>query len=160
MIDQLQDALSLAGPRTGLAVLLVAFAAGCGGDSGGPERVPVSGTVTLGGQPLPSGLIRFIPDGATTGPASAAVIEQGRYELSDDDGPVPGHHRVEIEATNYLEFAIDDEQAYAAAVTAGQTPLASNPVPMIYNRQSTLTAEVSPEVERTYDYNLQLAGTQ
>ena len=141
-----------------MTVLLAAFAAGCGSGADGPPRVSIAGKVTLDGQPLESGVIRFIPSADSLGPAAAAVIAGGEYELTDEDGPVLGHHRVEIEATNFAEFPIDDEQAYAAAVTAGQQPLAANPIPPAYNRQSTLTADVTGGAGQTFDYNLQPAA--
>ena len=40
-------------------------AAGCSQSSDELPREPVSGTVTLDGQPLASGTIQFSPDGAT-----------------------------------------------------------------------------------------------
>ncbi len=53
-------------------VLLV----GCSGES----LMPVSGDVTLDGNPIEKGTIRFMPvDGV--GPAAEAKIEQGRYEV-------------------------------------------------------------------------------
>lgn len=147
-------------PRSLFAILLSLLAAGCGGDVEGPLRVPVSGTVNVDGQPLESGVIRFIPDGAAGGPAASAVITGGKYELTGTDGPVFGHHRVEIEATNHLDFAIDDEHAYAAAVTAGQTPMASNPIPLIYNQRTTLEADVTDGDGHSFDYDLKVAGLE
>ena len=145
-------------PRALFAILLSLLAAGCGGEVEGPLRAPVSGTVNVDGRPLESGVIRFIPDGAAGGPAAAAVISGGKYELTGADGPVFGHHRVEIEATNHLDFAIDDERAYAAAVTAGRTPMASNPIPLIYNQRSTLEADVTDGDGHQFDYDLKVAG--
>ncbi len=55
-----------------LASLLVTFASGCGGGGKGT----VSGEVTVGGKPLPMGIIVFTPD---SGPAVAAEILDGKY---------------------------------------------------------------------------------
>jgi hypothetical protein len=65
-------------PRVGAAAALVALAlapAGCGGDL--PTR-PVSGTVTIGGQPLKRGAITFV---STVGNKDAymAIIDDGKY---------------------------------------------------------------------------------
>jgi hypothetical protein len=51
-----------------------------------------------------------------------------------------GRHRVEIEATGYHDFAIDDEQAFAEAFQRRpRSPLGQNPVPAAYNERSELT---------------------
>jgi hypothetical protein len=148
-----------AGFRAVLAALLTVLAAGCGAAEEPLSRVPVTGDVTLNGQPLKSGVILFVPDQATAGPAAMAVITDGKYELSETEGPIFGHHRVEIEATSFLDFELDDEQAYAAYATAGGAPIANNPIPANYNRQSTLSAEVTSEDGHEFDYDLQVAGT-
>jgi hypothetical protein len=70
------------------------------------------------------------------------------------DGPVTGSHRVEIEATDYLGFAIDDESAFAAAKKDKHTQLTRNPVPEIYNRKSTLVAEITTEGSKPLQFDL------
>ena len=74
-----------------LAVCHVSMAAhGCSSDSG---KGTVSGTVTLDGQPLQSGLIRFVPvDGQT--PTAEATITDGEFSV---EVPV-GEKRVSISA--------------------------------------------------------------
>lgn len=68
---------------------------GCGGQAGGPERVPVRGQVSYAGEPIQEGKIRFIPE---DGPVAVAEIRDGRY-VADARGGVPvGRHRVVIEA--------------------------------------------------------------
>ncbi len=130
---------------------------GCGGDQG-PARAAVCGSVSLDGRPLASGMIRFIPTGANIGPAAAATITGGVYELPQAAGPVIGAHRVEIEATDYYGFAIDDEAAYVTNVEqkGGRLPL--NPVPPIYNRHTMLTAQVTAEGENQFDFQLSSQG--
>jgi hypothetical protein len=145
--------------RVGLLLAGVALSAtlGCGGTDG-PDRVAVTGTVLLDGQPLSSGVIRFIPTGETHGPAAAATITNGRYETTSEQGPVPGTHRVEIEATGYYGFAIDDEAAYVAQVEKNGGRFPANPVPEIYNRRSTLTAEVAASGQTPLDFALSAAS--
>jgi hypothetical protein len=48
---------------TTLASFFLCFMAGCGG-SGYPAPVPVFGTITLGGKPMESGMVFFVPDDA------------------------------------------------------------------------------------------------
>jgi hypothetical protein len=153
--------LSTAAARGGLWLVLAiaAAATGCGGDEG-PPRVAVSGVVSLDGQPLPSGQIRFIPTGETKGPAAAGTIENGAYQLPQSEGPILGTHRVEIEATGFEGFAIDDETAFAENVERKKGGMPKNPVPEIYNRRSTLTATVSEDGSRTFDFPLSSHGGQ
>lgn len=140
-----------------LAVLvtgLLAFFSGCS-DAEGPERFPVSGSVKLDGNELASGVIRFIPTGGTQGPAASTAVQNGKYQFSDSDGPIAGAHRVEIEATEHLGFAIDDEAAFAKTVMQrGKGGLPKNPIPEVYNRQSTLQANVTADGSLEHNFDL------
>jgi len=65
------------------------------------ELAPVSGTVTLDGQPVSQGLVRLTPDGtrATKGPSGIGVIDaQGTFRVvtAGHDGAVVGSHRVSV----------------------------------------------------------------
>ena len=74
---------------------------GCG--DGRPERLVVSGQVLIDGQPLTYGYVRFVPKGAR--PSSSMLDENGRFTLTcygDEDGVVPGVHRVEVNAGESL----------------------------------------------------------
>jgi len=140
------------GPKIRDGVLLVAHAlsafavllnSGCSGDNG-PVRMAVTGRVILDTEPLNSGVIRFIPAGESAGPGAMAKIVDGEFQFTAQNGPVCGNHRVEVEAGDYLNFEIDDEQAFAEAVRkSGKSPMAKNPVPAAYNSASTLTATVT-----------------
>ncbi len=138
---------------TGAAGFLILFA-GCGG-SDGPIRVPITGTVTLDDSPLLAGVIRFVPTGEVCGPAASTSIVGGEFRFTADDGPVIASHRVEIEATEFQEFAIDDEAAFAAKhEETGMSPLAANTIPSIYNSRSTLAVNVSDSQDQLFTFNL------
>ena len=87
--------------RTSLLLILVVVIAGCN-QSAYP---PVSGKVTMDGEPVPAVTVVFTPVGSasapTPGPYSSGVTdEQGNFTLRtrrDDAGAVPGPHRVGIE---------------------------------------------------------------
>jgi hypothetical protein len=147
--------------RAGLVLpaLALAIVSGCGGDDG-PARVAVRGSVSLDNQPLAAGVIRFIPTGESSGPAAMAVIKDGVYELEPSEGPIVGTHRVEIEATDYLGFAIDDEAAFAQNVEQKKRPPPKNPLPEIYNRRSTLTAVIDSDEPHEFDFPLSSQGGQ
>lgn len=137
---------------TGL--LITFFAIGCGsGDA--LNRQAISGFVSVNGDPLKHGLIRFEPQGTTTGPGVMAEIFEGQFCFSKDNGPVPGTHRVEVEATQFQGFAIDNEAAYTAAVMqTGRSPLGRNPIPAAYNTNSTLTVFVQDSDDQTFPFDL------
>jgi hypothetical protein len=135
-----------------LAIALVC-SSGCSGD--GLARGPITGQVTIGGQPLASGRILFMPVAPNKGPTVSAPIVAGEYTLSRKDGPVAGQNRVEVEANLDLGFAIDDEAAFAQR---GGRPLPPNPVPADFNRNSKLTVEVKPGQGNTFNVTIPAAA--
>ncbi|MBA2114515.1 hypothetical protein [Bremerella alba] len=83
-----------------LAILTVTATLGCSGPvTEGPDRFPLSGTVTYKGAPLPAGKIYFEPDGRkdNSGPMVTAEIKDGKYETPVGKGTVGGAHRVRID---------------------------------------------------------------
>jgi len=79
-------------------VLFVTATSGCGDAGDGLERVSVSGSVTLNGEPVPHGVIRFAPSAETEGPMASAMITDGQYQINQDQGPVPGEYEVRVHA--------------------------------------------------------------
>ncbi len=62
-----------------------------------PARVPVSGRVTLDGEPVPFGHIRFVPGDARA--AFGEIENDGHFRLTtfdSGDGCVLGTHKVEV----------------------------------------------------------------
>ena len=91
--------------RSPLVLLLgAALAAGCGGSS--VKLVPVSGKVTVGGQPVTSGQVSFLPAtegegvhakaAAGSAPASGQIEANGEYKLftNGKEGAPPGKYKV------------------------------------------------------------------
>jgi hypothetical protein len=79
--------------RTLAAALLTAFCVGCGQS----ETVPVTGTVTLNGQPATEAEVLFTPTKGRM--ASGQTDAAGKFTLSTNkpgDGAVPGEHKVTI----------------------------------------------------------------
>jgi hypothetical protein len=132
----------------------------CGCGANGPERTPVNGAVLFDGKPMAAGVIRFIPAPGTKGPAAVGTVTQGFYEIPKQLGPVAGPHRVEIEGPIELPFEIDDEQAFAKAFQeTKKKPLPPQPVPAVYNRQSTLTVDVLAGGQTKFDFDLTRSPT-
>ena len=75
---------------------LCAVFLGCGGANySGAKRYPLSGEVTLDGQPVDLGSITFTPaDGK--GRPCGGVITDGKYDVSEEQGASAGSYRVEI----------------------------------------------------------------
>jgi hypothetical protein len=90
---------------------------GCGG--GGHKTAPVSGTVTVGGQPQANVIVVFTPEssGTTAPPGSTGRTDaSGKFTLRTplgQEGAVVGKHTVRIEA----DVASDDESGNATPVT-------------------------------------------
>jgi hypothetical protein len=142
--------------RFGLLVLFTAALTACSGrNSGLPQLVPVSGTVTLDQEPLSGAMVAFIPSGNTRGQgATGYTDEQGRYELRAADGregAPAGEYRVivtKLVMPDGSDFPID------AGIAPMDSP-ARQILPARYSddRQTILTAVV-PERGGTADVPL------
>ena len=137
---------------TGCAVAL-AFGlapAGCGGARDDLPREPVSGEVTLEGEPLTKGAILFRPSGGT-GPTTDAggLIRDGSYSISRGEGPVPGSYKV------LITEEVDRAPAQAPGGELNLRPEAkTSRISKKYNTQSILVATVKPGEANTFDYEL------
>lgn len=112
---------------------LALAAAGC--DQQTDHRVPVSGTVLIDGEPLTSGMIRFVPEVGR--PSSSAILTDGSFDLASErvnqiseSGVRPGSYRVQVSSSKI----IDDEtiqwqapQKYADFRTSGLDVTISKP---------------------------------
>lgn len=83
------------GMFAGLGMLL---SGGCGQKSG-PTRIGVSGVVDRSTEPLVNGTITFLPAKEHKGPAANGVIQNGKFEIPEDEGPTAGPHQVLINLT-------------------------------------------------------------
>jgi hypothetical protein len=137
-------------------LLLVFVLTGCSGGSNGSTRVAVKGRVTLNGEPLESGLIKFIPTGATKGPVAVVPVKDGVYKCPSSAGPVEGAYRVEIEKgldEDIAEIAANPK-AFVNHLKEFGNPVQDLRIPQKYNRQSELTADVASSGQRTFDFEL------
>ena len=104
-----------------VALLLLACLAGCGSH---PRRVPVSGLVTIQGDPLRWGVILLDPiDGGP--PAVGEMQRDGTFRLTtfrEFDGAIPGTYRV-----SFLVYPLDGPPALY-----GRTKKKSDYLPVKY----------------------------
>ena len=80
-----------------MSLLLLVLAAGCSKAPDGPKPVPVTGTITRNGQPLPEVDVMFVPESGQ--PSVGKTDSGGHFQLeytADRTGAVPGKHRVVI----------------------------------------------------------------
>lgn len=126
-------------PTLAVAAIALFGLSGCGSGNG---VSPVSGTVTLDGQPLPDALVSFYP--AEGRLSTGTTDSQGHYELdytADQKGAEVGKHTVKI----------------TVATVQGEGGPARAPkekVPSRYNEDSELTAEVSSGTNSNVNFDL------
>jgi hypothetical protein len=116
----------LASPSALFWCLLVLVNTGCG--SKYPPTAPVSGKITLNGEPVTQGRISFHPTNGER-PALANIQPDGSYSLTTferGDGALLGHHKVSIKSTRIenappppKDFREEAAQAAEMAKTGG-----------------------------------------
>ena len=81
--------------------------AGCGGFGDELPRIGIAGTVTKGGNSVPSGSLAFVPVGK--GPACGASVHDGEFSIDQSKGPVPGEYEVRLTTQTGKNFGKPDE---------------------------------------------------
>ncbi|WDI43742.1 carboxypeptidase-like regulatory domain-containing protein [Bremerella sp. P1] len=116
-------------------LLLVSLQIGCGVD----ELRPVSGIVTLDGEPLGGADIIFVPQESGYTNASARTNGNGMYELFyiNGEGTAPGSYKVVISKSNESQ--------------RGEIET----VPAKYNRFSDMVVRVEADGENRFDFALE-----
>lgn len=142
--------LSFASRQTLCLAAFATFAAGCGGVDDPLDRQPVSGKVTLDGQPLDQGSISFTPaagaeSGGVPNPGATTAISAGAYELTSDNGPPPGHYTVRI---NSVEGGAADPNA-----APGETKPTKERIPKSWNSESKHEVDIV-EGENSFDFEV------
>ena len=84
--------------RSLCCLLSVSLFMGCGGGTDGPQRYPLSGSVTFDGEPVPKGFLTLSPDTekGNKGPQGGVEIIDGKYEVPEEKGHVGGDYIVQI----------------------------------------------------------------
>jgi hypothetical protein len=128
-----------------LSAFTLAVASGCGG--GNLNREAVSGAVTLDGEPLPQGTIRFLP--TAEGQSAGGKITAGKFTISQAEGPAPGVYRIEIVSYQSTGNQIPDPDSPGATKEE-----LKQMIPAIYNRNSTLTETIVAGKENEFSFDL------
>jgi len=121
----------------------------------GPARIAVFGTVTSeAGEPV-SGMISFLPQAGTEGPAATASLIDGIYKFSTINGPVAGRYRVLV-----VRQSADQQFKSAPTPADGGRALTGEPQtdqPSAHEEWS-FTADVSPD-DVEFDFQIPNAAT-
>jgi len=125
-----------------LAGVLVCLCVGCGGGSGlkEPDLAPVSGVVTVKGQPVANLMVQYEPTDVAGGLSFGVTDNQGRFQLKykgQKSGAPVGTHRVRIQVANEAEAPPEEM------------------IPPKFNTDSQLTATVTAKGPNEATYNLE-----
>jgi hypothetical protein len=130
-----------------ICLLIPAFAI-CGCAEANPlGRLPISGEVSLDGQPIDNGSIQFAPTDTQGGIASGALITNGTYNIAAEQGLTPGIYTVRISAP---------EGGVATDDPGGETEglVATERIPAEYNSESKHTVEVKAGDSNTFNFRI------
>lgn len=145
------------------AIVLVALG-GCGRPAG-VEFAPVTGRVTVNGQPLAAGTIHFVPDESkgTSGPMSTGVLQSdGSFALrgpGQHAGAMVGSHRVYLTLPlpdlGPTPVVVDGEVVVQGPSRGGPAGTAAQ-VPKKYLRAETSdwTAAVAATAGNVFDFEI------
>lgn len=141
-----------------ISAVLALAVSGCGGPNADvPELAPVSGKVTLNGQPASGVTVMFIPAGSTKGRASYGTAdESGRYELmydQDHKGTPVGEYKVIFSKM----VAPDGSDLPAGAVPADMGAVEKLP-PKYSSEELTQEKATVPSGGGTFDFDLKTSG--
>ena len=128
-------------------------AAGCSTSGDDLPREPVTGTVTLDGQPLANGVISFNPVGERMAGgdqvSGGAQITGGKFTIPRETGLVPGNYNVTINA------ASQSERTKPAQAGGGKpSELPKELIPAKYNSSTELKADVKKGVPNDFTFTL------
>ena len=134
--------------RTLRIVFLLGLVAlvGCGG---GDDRFRLEGSITLDGEPLTTGGISFRPQRGTRGPTAGGRITDGKFFVEPAKGTFAGTFRVEIISSRKTGQKVMDNVMGTMADEYKQI------IPVRYNRQSELTAEVKKDGPNKFEFALE-----
>ena len=120
----------------------------CGCADSGPKRCAVSGIVTWKGKPLDQGVITFLAEDSALGSGGGDMIKDGRYNIPAKQGLLPGRYKVIISSADPRDKAPDPDSP------PGYLPVAKDRIALKYNTKTTLTAEVTPQGQNRFDFDV------
>lgn len=128
------------GLRPLVALAALVLLSGCGGDG----RLGVSGTVTVDGEPLASGVISFQPTADNPAHSAGTGIEAGQYQVPASSGLLPGEYLVRIQAFRKTGRMVEDPQFGQVEET----------VPVVFKEAGSLQATIVASGKNQIDFDL------
>jgi hypothetical protein len=133
-----------------ICLLLVALAwlPGCSSAPAAQKRGKIEGKVTVNGQPVSAGRIRFMaidPNGTNV----AAEIKDGQFTVPAEQGPTKGKYRVEFNVPSATKRRIPDDDNPGKFIEEAPETL-----PRRYNYDSTITADYDPDNSQPLNFQL------
>ena len=141
---------------TAYAIVILTIIAGCGKPK--VDRVIVHGTVHFAGEPVQSGVIRFVPTGGTATPPGAAQIINGTYRVEARGGVPVGTHAIEIEAFHPLPPGKKNPEMEAMKKEHPHFTFPESReqyIPARYNEKTELTVTIPPG-SGEFEHNIEL----
>ncbi|MBI1347798.1 hypothetical protein GC163_16100 [bacterium] len=140
-----------------LLLLTSLICLGCGGTQSVP-RAAVRGEVTWNGEPVETGVVLFVPEANTPDSATSPVpakIAQGRFELTEEEGPPVGTHRIEIRASRKTGKRTPEPTPAMKRFdpTLTSVEIVQQYLPPRFNDNSTLSKVVEPG-ENVFQFDL------
>ena len=117
--------------------VVVVVAVGCGGPT--DARLRITGEVTFDGQPVVDGYVTLSPLGS--GPSAGGRIQDGKFAIERDKGPMTGKYRVVLQAMRETGRMVPIDPALPNDTVAETVQY----IPPCYNTRSQLTADLSPD---------------
>ena len=117
-------------------VVFVSLLSGCGNKYG---TTPVTGTVTLDGDPLAGAYVIFYPVEGGRANSTSKTNDKGEFDLSythDSGGAIPGSYKVLVSKTKKV-----NEKDFET-------------LPSQYNSESTTVVEVTQSGENRFEFEL------
>ncbi len=118
-------------------------------DYQGADRFPLSGKVTVNGEPIDFGTISFLPTRGDEQRVSGGEIISGVYDVKEARGANSGMYRVEIRWSKPTGKKIKDRD------TGDLIDERAEGLPAKFHSKSALTVEVSRE-NHFFDFDLEL----
>jgi hypothetical protein len=112
----------------------------------GPDRIPVSGKVTLDGTALANGTITFLPKDEGIRPFGGQ-IENGEYNIPEQKGGNAGAYFVQITSKKPTGKQRQDED------TGQMVDIVEEAIPKKYNTESTEEVKLSDD-NNVFNYDL------
>jgi hypothetical protein len=112
------------------------------------KRGKLEGSVTVNGKPPASGVVRFMtlePGGLNV----IAPIHDGRFAVSEKEGPTKGKYRVEVSVPSATKRRIPSDDSPGQFIEEAPETL-----PPRYNSASTLVEAYDPGTPKSYDFKM------